>query len=225
MRIAEWVGRLGSVRRRRRVFSRIYEGNLWQGDVSVSGAGSDLVQTEAIRREIPRLVSEIGARSVLDLPCGDFLWMSRTPLDVDLYIGADIVPDLIESNRRTYGEDSRRRFEVLDLVENDLPTVDLVLCRDCLVHLSYADIARALANLRRSGSRYLLTTTFREHMDNVDIETGHWRTLNLVGPPFGFPDPLKLINEGCTVCDGDYSDKSLALWRIVDIEFSAMRQR
>ena len=40
-------------------------------------------------------------RSILDLACGDFNWMSQVLKNVDVdYIGSDIVEDLIISNRK-----------------------------------------------------------------------------------------------------------------------------
>jgi hypothetical protein len=49
----------------------------------------------------------------------------------------------------------------LDLTGDPLPRVDVVLCRDCLVHLSFQNIFRAFANLRRSGSRYAGSPSWR----------------------------------------------------------------
>lgn len=82
------------------------------------------------------------------------------------------------------------------------------------MHLSFADIQRALDNLMRSAIPYLLTTTFPECQANEDIVTGDWRPLNLERPPFGFSPPLELLNEGCTEAGGLFADKSLGLWRI-----------
>jgi hypothetical protein len=93
--------------------------------------------------------------------------------------------------------------------------VDLVLCRDCLVHLSSKDAVAALRNLKRSGSTYLLATTFPEHTDNPDVITGYWRPINLELPPFALPRPMLMINEGCPERGG--ADKSLGLWRIADL--------
>ncbi|MGH8527432.1 MAG: class I SAM-dependent methyltransferase, partial [Gammaproteobacteria bacterium] len=73
------------------------------------------------------------------------------------------------------------------------------------------------ANIGRTGSRFLLTTTFPDHPLNVDIQTGEWRTLNLQCAPFNLPEPLELIVEGCTQNDGRYADKSMALWRMEDV--------
>jgi len=46
-----------------------------------------------------------------------------------------------------------------------------------------------LRNIRRSGSAYLLVTTFPDRKENVDIITGNWRPLNMEKPPFNFPRP------------------------------------
>jgi hypothetical protein len=150
---------------------------------------------------------------MLDIPCGDFFWMKTLELDVS-YTGADIVGDVIEINERCYAG-VRRRFVRLDLTRDDLPKADLVLCRDCLVHFSYADISRALANIRRSGSTYLLTTTFPDRTANEEIPTGSWRPINLQRPPLNFPPPLESIREG--YWSEDHGRKDLSLWRIADI--------
>lgn len=203
------------VKSMREVFTDIYRHNLFGGTVSRSGTGSDLVQTVEIRRRLPMLLKEIGAKTMLDIPCGDFHWMKEAKLDV-LYAGADVVAELIRKNQELYG-DAHRNFVHLDLVRDDLPKVDLVLCRDVLVHFSFEDAFVALRNIKRSGSRYLLTTTFTGRDGNMDIQTGQWRPLNLQMPPFKFPTPTAIINEKCTEGDGSWGDKSLGLWKICDL--------
>ena len=105
----------------------------------------------------------------------------------------------------------------LDLTADPLPRADVVLCRDCLVHLSFDHIRQAFDNLRRSGSTWLLTTTFLDHHENVDIESGDWRMLNLTRPPFNLPAPEGVLVEGCLESEGAYADKALGLWRIADL--------
>lgn len=197
-------------------FARIFTSNLWTSD-SRSGLGSELKATAGVREHLPRLLEAIGAASLLDLPCGDFGWLSTVPLDLD-YTGGDIVADLVASNERRFGGGgSRRRFLGLDLTADPLPHADVVLCRDCLVHLSFGHIRLAFDNLRRSGSTWLLTTTFLDHHENVDIESGDWRMLNLTRPPFNLPAPEGVLVEGCLESDGAYADKALGLWRIADL--------
>jgi hypothetical protein len=172
--------------------------------------------TEMLRQEIPRLLRRRRARSLLDLPCGDFGWLSRAELAGIDYTGGDIVSDLVASNTRRYGGPGRR-FRCLNLCRDPLPRVDVVLCRDGLVHLGYAQIFRAFANLRRSGSTHLLATTFLELDANAEIDTGDWRPLNLCLPPFALPEPLEVIVEDWTADDGAYADKALGLWRVADL--------
>ncbi|GAB3743953.1 class I SAM-dependent methyltransferase [Amycolatopsis oliviviridis] len=211
-RVAEELESLGTQDR----FTYIFRSRLWESS-SVSGPGSESAQTRELRERLPVLLERFGVRTLLDLPCGDFGWLSEVELDLDRYIGADIVTELVESNAARFRDDPVREFRGLDLTGDPLPTADLVLCRDCLVHLSFADIERALRNLRRSGSRYLLTTTFTELGTNTDIVTGDWRPLNLCREPFGFPEPLAVLVEGCTEEGGAYADKSLGLWEIATI--------
>jgi hypothetical protein len=146
---------------------------------------------------------------MLDIPCGDFVWMQHVDIGAATYIGADIIRELILSLEKL-NRTNTRRFMVLDIVDDDLPQANLIMCRDCLVHLSYRLIRKAVRNIRRSQSTYLLTTTFTEH-SNSDIVTGNWRPLNLCRPPFNFPAPIQLINEGHPP---PYGDKSLGLWQI-----------
>jgi len=198
------------------IFSRIYSKDVWSSGESLSGSGSDLGQTKVLRQELPKLFSRLGIKSALDIPCGDSNWMRHTALgDVD-YLGADVVPEMINANRERFGG-SNRRFMLLDITKDDLPQVDLVMCRDLFVHFSFADIFAALENIKRSGSEYLLATTFTGRRVNYDRQTGLWRALNLQEPPLNFPNPLEIINEECTEEDGAWKDKSMGLWRIQDI--------
>jgi len=98
-----------------------------------------------------------------------------------------------------------------------VPKVDLVFCRDCLVHLSFEHVFAALRQICASESQYLLTTTFVDRQQNGDIATGNWRPLNLRVAPFEFPESLLLVNEKCTEDGGQFRDKSLGLWKVSDL--------
>ncbi|MFH1758976.1 MAG: class I SAM-dependent methyltransferase [Patescibacteria group bacterium] len=198
------------------IFSRIYHANSWHGQYSRSGTGSDLTQTATIRKAVPVILKEIGAKTLLDAPCGDFHWMQRIQLNIENYIGVDIVPALIKKNQQRYG-DAHKIFLQLDIRNDVLPKADLIICRDCLVHLSLKDALAVINNFKKSDARYLLITTFPTLQKNRDIFTGLWRPLNLQLPPFHFSQPLKLINENCKENSGRYTDKSLGLWNLEDI--------
>ena len=144
--------------------------------------------------------------------------MREVDLRLDEYIGVDFLDGLIAENQRRYGVQDRR-FLCLDIRDAPLPHADCILCRDCLVHLSFADISRVLQNFRDSGAHYLLATTFTDRRENEDTSHGAWRPLNLARPPLSFPRPLRLLNEKCSEAGGTFRDKSLGLWRLGDLPF------
>lgn len=198
-------------------FERIHETNLWGADTSVSGVGSELDATAAIRERLPGLLQELGVRSMLDAPCGDHRWMAGLDLDLDRYVGVDIVPSIIQSLQEQHQSDARRSFLLADLTRDPLPRCDLILSRDCLVHFSFATLGRALRNFKASGAVWLLATTFPELERNDEIEDADWRPLNFEIAPLNWPAPIEIINERCTEAGGAYADKSLALWRLSDL--------
>jgi len=200
-----------------RIFTEYFEENTWSDPASRSGVGSNLEATKSIREEIPKLLKELSVTTMLDVPCGDFHWMKTLDLQGVSYIGADIVEKLITQNQENFSDD-RRAFMCLDLTQDVLPEVELILCRDALVHFSNDMIIRALSNMKKSSAEYLLTTTFPDKFENPDIVTGMWRPINLTRPPFNLPKPLRWICESMRL-EGDAKkrDKRLGLWRINDI--------
>jgi hypothetical protein len=199
------------------VFRSVFEQNRWGSDESKSGTGSVLAATASIREALPPLLHRLGVSSLLDAPCGDFNWMQTVDLGSTVYIGADVVPAIVEKNHERFGT-PQRRFVVRDIISDDLPSADAILCRDCLVHLSFAHATMALRNFKRSGAKYLLTTTFTSRTRNWDIATGGWRPLNLQLEPFRFPAPLELVDEQCVEGDGAFRDKTLGLWLLADLD-------
>jgi SAM-dependent methyltransferase len=199
------------------IFTAIYKHSVWgKGTESLSGAGSSLDATQKLRQELPRLIRDRKIKSVLDIPCGDWHWMREVDLARVRYTGADVVLDLIESLKQH--ELKNRKFRHLDLLFDKLPKVDLVFCRDCLGHLSPADVERALTNIVKSGSKYLLATTFPPRESNRGIQTGDWTPYNLQAPPFNLPEPVEIINEDCREYYPDFNDKSMALWNVADLD-------
>lgn len=194
-------------------FLEIYKTNHWNSNGSVSGTGSDATQTQYLVTILNDIVSELRPPVILDIPCGDFNWIKEVNFNGTKYIGGDIVKDLIEVNNSTYANENTS-FQTINLIKDKLPMVDLVFTRDCLVHLCYNDIFDSIRNIKASGSKYLLTTTFIDHYHNFDITTGDWRPINLQKPPFNFPTPEKVISEECSEGNGEFKDKSLGLWLI-----------
>ena len=182
------------------IFEKIIKENLWSRGRTESpcGPGSSIKYTENLRLHFPLLVEKFNIKSILDAPCGDFNWMKLVvpTLDVD-YTGADIVSVLIENNINLYKTD-KIKFEVLDITRDKFPNVDLMVCRDCLFHLSNDSIKLFLDNFLNSNIKYLLTTTHYNNADfkNTDIKDGNFRLLDLFSAPFNFDkDVLYQIDD------------------------------
>lgn len=204
-------------------FRLLHDLGIYHAEESLSGAGSSLAETESLRRQLPSLFRRLDVSSVLDVPCGDFHWMSRLDLSGVSYVGGDIVPDLVESNRQRFP--SPLEFRVIDVTADPLPNVDLILCRDLLIHLGTRDAARALSNILKSGSRLLLASHYFDRTENLDIPSGDFRPINLTRAPFNLPPPVERLDEDSRLEDGLYADRSMALWRLDDLRRSDVPAR
>lgn len=195
-------------------FGEIYRNNHWKNTESVSGPGSTAAFGQGLVSAIDRIIIEYKIKKVIDLPCGDFTWIRDLNFDQIHYTGADIVASLIESNHLKYAQENIQ-FEHLDLITNAIPKNDLLICRDCLPHLSFSHIFKAIENIKNSGCTYLLTTQYADFTRNFDIVTGDWRPVNLCRKPFDFPEPVVWVEEDYPL---EYKrqnrGKKLALWRI-----------
>lgn len=193
------------------VFSEIYEKDLWTTGESRSGAGSELSYTENLRARLPALFERYKIRTVIDAPCGDFNWMRLVPLTNGMsYLGLDIVPELIARNQEQYG-DGRHRFLVSNILRDPLPAGDILICRDCLFHLSNKDIISALKNYVDSNTPYLLTSTHVNDggLENTDINTGEFRRIDLFSEPFCLPKDVL-----CRIADfvPPFPPRDMCLW-------------
>ena len=199
-------------------FDKVFIQNLFDGQVSRSGNGSSTEQTSELIQEFPGLLSRLGVKSILDIPCGDLTWMKKVDLQGASYRGADVAPSLISYLQSEFPD---RRFEVLDISKDPLPKVDLIFCRDLFVHLSFKDIRLAISNIKASRSTYIATTTFLNRKKNSDlplISRGvAWRTINLQIQPFDFDKSIEIIDEKCTENNGQYSDKAIGVWKIDEL--------
>ena len=198
------------------IFNEITESNFWLESETVSGIGSSLIQTAEILKTLPLLLEQYQIKSLFDIPCGDFNWFQKVDLSNIRYLGGDIVHKIIIRNIKKFKKNNIN-FVHFDLLKDEINEVDLIFCRDCLVHFSFEDIFKAITNVKRSNSAYLIITTFPDQEINKDIQTGGWRPLNFEIAPFNFPNPIYLLNEKCTEMEPVFKDKSLGLWKVSDL--------
>ena len=134
---------------RRETFETIYREKLFgavPGERFYSGNGSVGQFNDSYCELVAQIIHEKGITSIVDLGCGDFRIGRRLAALVDDYVGVDIVPDLIEQNRKEYGS-KHLSFACLDIVEDPLPKGDLCLVRQVLQHLNNAEISTVLSKL------------------------------------------------------------------------------
>lgn len=193
-------------------FTVIWKRNAWGSRESISGNGSTIANTESIRRFLPIVFEEFAIKSILDIPCGDFNWMRLVDGMTGIsYLGGDIVAPLISKLNENYASETIR-FVQLDITTDSLPKSDLVINRDCLFHLSYADINNALMRFCESGSKYLLSTSHDNlsNFKNTDIQSGGFRLIDLFESPFNFPRNFyfEIPEPG----EGSFPPRKLYLW-------------
>lgn len=186
---------------------------------SVSGIGSSKRETVAILEHLPEMLAEHDLRTMIDAPCGDLHWIGPLVPKLERYVGIDIIPDVLD-RARDKAQDlglGNAEFRVGDIVTEVFEPVDVILCRDCLVHLTFEMIDAALANFRASGSRYLLTTHFIDLGDdyvspklNMEIPVGRWRPLSLTLAPIDLAPPVATLEEVSFTAGG--RGKTLALF-------------
>ena len=196
------------------IWSNIYLKNTLENK-GFTNSGSNLIQTETLRKEIPNIIKMYKIKSVLDIPCGDFYWMKEIDFKDINYIGADIVTDMIKKNTEEFNKNNIN-FKILDLTSDALPYSDLIFCRDCLVHLSFEDIFKSLENIKKSKSKYLMTTNYLSIDENIDIPQASWRPINLCKPPFYFNSPIENILEK-TSQEKEVADKAMSIWEVKSI--------
>lgn len=177
-------------------FNAIYTNAGWGKNaegVANSGTGSTVATTVLYRTFLQQFLKDHSIRSVVDAGCGDWEFsqaMDWTGID---YRGYDIVNAIVEANKQKYAKPNIQFF-VADVVNTDLPPADLLIAKHVLQHLPTADIQKLL----RQVSKYkhvLFTdgvnpTTLTA--DNVDVQLGGYRELDLLHPPFNLPG-LKVL--------------------------------
>ena len=195
-------------------FTLIYKKNYWGNVDSVSGYGSTLESTAKLRNKLPELFEKFSIKSIFDAPCGDFYWVNYVLKENSLnYIGGDIVAPLIESHNLNYKNNSTK-FIHIDLTKEIFPDSDLMICRDCLIHLSFNDIQLVLENFIRSNIPYLLTTTYvdTDNFKNKDIVTGDFRKIDLFAAPFYFSKDVSFRIEDGPPDNHSGEKREMCLW-------------
>jgi len=136
------------------IFTEIYQQRRWGDEESVSGPGSSVEESASVRAALPLLIKELGASSLLDVPCGDFFWMRMVDLDIPTnhtILPSEDLPQLTINHEVAADLDSSNAFEGPEkLLEVWFaPSADACCLAGCGVGLALA--FRALAWLPSRG--------------------------------------------------------------------------
>lgn len=148
--------------------------------------------------QVSELCRFLDIRSLADAGCGDLEWMEGISRQFSLYIGLDRKAIVTAENDRVYGRRPGHFFACRDVAIDPLPSVDAILCRDLFAENDAAAISAILANIKVSGARYMMASTF----------PGAAAPLDLCGAPFNLPLPLLQFAEDPT------GSKLLGVWLI-----------
>lgn len=140
-------------------FTEVYRKGLWKTRGVLSGEGSMFERNRHLIEWLEREIAA-GARSVLDLGCGDLEWISHCSSIVEervSYYGVDVVPTLIAHHRRVFPWFGG---EAVDLEElSRLPEADVVILKDVLPYNCSGRNETQLMALERARWQRLLVTS------------------------------------------------------------------
>lgn len=188
---------------------------------SASGPGSDLgPHTVTSLRIIKETIIKYNIQSMVDIPCGDVNWIFDTFLidSLPVYAGLDVAAETILVNQKRFMHHKNKLFAFWDATTCEIPkfvlpdngnepkSFDLVHTRDVIQHLPLKDGVEFFCNIFRAGSRILITTTYLEEKENINIKSGDWYKNNLELPPFSFP------KGECTLTHPKHEDDSTCVY-------------
>lgn len=156
--------------------AQVYEQHLWGGEEHDFYSGFGAHDPELVQPYIQVISSFLKSLdeplTICDLGCGDFnIGKQLVPLSRK-YVGVDIVPELIERNKRAF-KDDRIEFHCLDIANDNLPSGNVAILRHVLQHLSNQEVQRILNKL--SDYKYVIITEHipeGEFVPNLDIISG-----------------------------------------------------
>ena len=138
-------------------------------------------------------------KSILDIPCGDFYWMSKLNLDKYKYLGCDLVEQVITDNNLKYKNFKNVSFSQFDLINDDINiynNFDFLVIRDCLVHLEESQIRKILNKIFKSKIKFIALTSYEIKDNNISPQKGdRWRPINFLIEPYNLKKPFFKLND------------------------------
>jgi hypothetical protein len=176
------------------------------------GPGATVESTASLREWLAQILRDYRITSMLDAACGDFNWMRLVDLTGVAYTGWDVDDGRIKrcvlrvGAQEFTGLPTSLSFHAVNMLTvEQVPYVDLILCRHFLQHLPVNDLIEfVLTKFSLSESPYLLVTTFPGADNSFEWDpfgTEHaWRgyferPYDLTAAPFSMGPPLESFTE------------------------------
>jgi hypothetical protein len=167
---------------------------------------------------IDNIIKKYNINTINDCACGVFAhWACCLDLVNVKYVGYDINILPIERNRKEFPQ---HEFYELDIVNEDVPYADLVICRDILFHLPNDFVKSIINNIRKNTTKYFLATNHRWLQTNKELsqkelenEVG-FRFINLSIEPYNLNIPIEEHNEEVWRYYEGGNNRQISLWKL-----------
>jgi SAM-dependent methyltransferase len=171
-----------------RIFSYIYEQEIWEERAYGCGNRN---RDEAVKNSAPYckfiedFLRDNQIQSVVDAGCGDWTLLQPINWRAVRYLGVDIVKPVIEKNQTQFASPTCS-FLHADITEADLPSADLLICKDVLHHLTDNQVAALFKQFPKFKFCLVVTNTdpTTHTSQNKTIVCGGCRTLDITKAPF-----------------------------------------
>ncbi|MAJ23500.1 MAG: hypothetical protein CBC24_06485 [Candidatus Pelagibacter sp. TMED64] len=191
--------------KRKILFNSIYKSYHWRDyhkpneKESVSGLGSDVSRCDDLVLDLKKFIKENNINSILDLACGDFVWMKDLVVsndDIIDYCGLEIVEEIVKKNQNLYGN-NKIKFKNCDIISDDYPiNYDLLIIRDIFIHLTNDEIMKVIKKIKSNSYRFIAINNFSNISSNKDLKSfGSHRELNIENKPFNLGKPSFILND------------------------------
>jgi len=142
----------------KQIFSKIYNDGSWNKKSLNFNSGPGSHNEKLVipyLKFVNSFLVEKKLKSIIDLGCGDFNVGKNIYKHVNKYYAFDIVPDLIELNKKNF-TNKKIVFECINFINNPIPKTDCVIIRQVLQHLDNKSIIKILDKIK--SYKYVIIT-------------------------------------------------------------------
>lgn len=192
-----------------KAFKEVYARGVWGPG---SGYGSQPQGLSPYLMYVTGILNAIRPKHVIDFGCGYFEPFANLPWAGVDYTGIDLVEQCIHANQPYANE--HRRFLVGDFLKlsPELPSADVIFCKDVLQHLPTAGVIDALECFSKHTLCIITNSiVLSEIAVNTDIGAGDVRPLDLRLHPFHLVPTSTFIYDITTNPEKDV--KLVLVWK------------